>query len=336
MGHATRCIPIINALIKANFTPVIASDGNALEFLIKEFPKLQYFKLPSYQINYSKNSKLLKWHLLLQTPTIISAVLKEKKLIANLIEKESISGIISDNRFGVCSNKIPSVYITHQIEVLSGNISWVTSKIHQKIIQKFEACWVPDVASEFNLSGELSNFKSKNITIKRIGVLSRFTYKQFPKKYDILLLLSGIEAQRTLFEKKLLKELANFNGNVLLVRGVLNNSKLEVPSNFTVVNFLVAAELEKVILQSNLVIARSGYSTIMDLAVLNANVLFVPTPGQFEQEYLAKYINKKYKIPFLNQNEFKLEAINNFEELGKFKNYTTSIPLDIFDLFQSK
>jgi UDP-N-acetylglucosamine:LPS N-acetylglucosamine transferase len=99
---------------------------------------------------------------------------------------------------------------------------------------------------------------------------------------------------------------------------------------------LVAAELEKVILQSNLVIARSGYSTIMDLAVLNANVLFVPTPGQFEQEYLAKYINKKYKIPFLNQNEFKLEAINNLEESGKFKNYTTSIPLNIFDLFQSK
>jgi UDP-N-acetylglucosamine:LPS N-acetylglucosamine transferase len=96
---------------------------------------------------------------------------------------------------------------------------------------------------------------------------------------------------------------------------------------------LLAAELEKAILQSNLVIARSGYSTIMDLAVLNTNVLFVPTPKQFEQEYLAKYLLFKYKIPFFTQDDFKFKDIKNFEEKGKFKEYTTLFPLNLFDLF---
>jgi UDP-N-acetylglucosamine transferase subunit ALG13 len=271
--------------------------------------------------------------LLLKTPAIIAAVIKEKKMVSNLIEKESISGIISDNRFGVHSNKIPSVYITHQLNVFSGNTTWITSKIHQYLIKKFDVCWVPDVATKDNLSGKLSNLKSTKISIKHIGVLSRFNYKKISKKYDVLLLLSGVEPQRTSFENKLIKELSNFKGSVLLVRGILKASKIKTPSNFTVANYLLAAELEKAILQSNLVIARSGYSTIMDLAVLNTNVLFVPTPKQFEQEYLAKYLLFKYKIPFFTQDDFKFKDIKNFEEKGKFKEYTTLFPLNLFDLF---
>lgn len=274
--------------------------------------------------------------MLLQIPTIISAVLKEKKFIANLVVKESISGIISDNRFGVYSSKIPSVYITHQLNVLSGNSTWLTSKIHQKILKKFNEIWVPDVISKYSLSGELSNIQSKRIHIKRIGVLSRFNSKEIQKKQDVLLLLSGVEPQRTLFENMLVKEFSNFKGNVLLVRGVLNKTEIKVPSNFTVINYLLVTELEKAIQQSNLVIARSGYSTIMDLAVLNVNVLFVPTPKQYEQEYLAEHLNKKYKIPFLNQKDFKLESINNFNKKGKFKSFKTTLPLNLFNLFQGK
>ncbi|MDX1830124.1 MAG: glycosyltransferase [Lutibacter sp.] len=274
--------------------------------------------------------------MLLKTPAIISAVVKERKIVSDLIEKESISGIISDNRFGVYSNKIPSVYITHQLNVLSGNTTRITSKIHQYLIKKFDVCWVPDVATKYNLSGELSNIKPNKIKTKYIGILSRFKYKEIPKKHTILVLLSGVEPQRTLFENKLIKELSNFKGNVLLVRGILNESKIKTPSNFTVVNYLLANELEKAILQSTLVIARSGYSTIMDLAVLNANVLFVPTPKQFEQEYLAKHLFLEYKIPFFTQDDFKFEDIKNFEAKGKFKKYTESFPLDLFYLFQSK
>jgi len=336
LGHATRCIPIINALIETNFTPIIASDGIALEFLKKEFPKLKFYKLPGYAISYSKKSKWFKFHLLLKTPTLFSAVIKEHEIVQKIIEKEQILGIISDNRFGVYSKKVPSVYITHQLKVFSGSTTWLTSKIHQKIIQKFEVCWIPDVASKANLSGALSRIKFNKIPIKYLGVLSRFNKKDIQKKYGILVLLSGVEPQRTLFENKLIKELSNFKGNVLLVRGILKESKIKTASNFTVVNYLLAAELEKAILQSSLVIARSGYSTIMDLAVLNANAFFIPTPGLFEQEYLAKYLFEKYEIPFVKQDNFKLATIKNANKKCEFGIFSSKINLEIFSLFQRK
>ena len=57
LGHATRCIPIIKALQENDYIPIIASDGNALELLRKEFPYLQSLELPSYHIEYAKNGK---------------------------------------------------------------------------------------------------------------------------------------------------------------------------------------------------------------------------------------------------------------------------------------
>lgn len=228
------------------------------------------------------------------------------------------------------------MYITHQLKVLSGNTTWITSKIHQYLIKKFEVCWIPDVASNSNLSGELSHTKMPKIPIKYVGVLSRFNAKSSIKKHAILVVLSGVEPQRTMFENKILKELTNFKGKVVLVRGVLNNSRIKTPANFKVVNYLLAAELEKAIVQSSLVISRSGYSTIMDLAVVNANVLFVPTPGQFEQEYLAEYLFNNYNIPFVKQDKFKCSDIKNLKDTGKFGNYTTNFSLENFSLFESK
>jgi hypothetical protein len=50
LGHATRCIPIINALKAHQFEPIIASDGIALSLLKKEFPDITCLELPSYDI----------------------------------------------------------------------------------------------------------------------------------------------------------------------------------------------------------------------------------------------------------------------------------------------
>jgi predicted glycosyltransferase len=222
------------------------------------------------------------------------------------------------------------------MKVLSGNTTWLTTKIHEYIIKKFDECWVPDVASNYSLSGELSQKPSKKIKIRHIGILSRFKTQTSSKKHDILVLLSGVEPQRTLFENKILKELSNFKGNVVLVRGVMDNSEIKTPSNFKVINYLLGTELEKAIVASKLIIARSGYSTIMDLAVLKANVLFVPTPNQFEQEYLATYLFKKYKISYLKQHKIKLSDIKNLNATGKFENYATNLSLKYFSLFERK
>ena len=166
--------------------------------LQKEFPLLKSYTLPSYHIKYTKSSKYLKLKLLLSVPSIISAVKKEEKMVAEIVEKEQLSGIISDNRFGVYRADIPSVYITHQLNVLSGTTTFITSKIHQKIIKKFTECWVPDFNDEQNLSGNLGHLNNTKINIKYIGPLSRFKKQELALKYDLTVLLSGPEPQRTL------------------------------------------------------------------------------------------------------------------------------------------
>lgn len=70
-----------------------------------------------------------------------------------------------------------------------------------------------------------------------------------------------------------------------------------------------SAELEMAFNQSKLVLSRSGYTTIMDLAKLGKKAFFIPTPGQYEQEYLAKKLKKKGLVPYCKQDDFKIDRL---------------------------
>ena len=137
LGHATRCIPIINALLENGFNPILASDGSALALLRKEFPQLTSLELPSYNIEYAKKGENFKWKLIKNSPKTIGAILTEKAQIKKWVVEYDLQGIISDNRLGVYSKKVPSVFITHQLIVLSGKTTWISSKLHQFFIAKF-------------------------------------------------------------------------------------------------------------------------------------------------------------------------------------------------------
>jgi len=338
LGHATRCIPIINALIENNFEPIIASDGSSLELLKKEFPDLICLTLPSYKISYPKNPSNFKYKMLKDSPVIIKAIKKEKKSVQKIIRDYTISGIISDNRFGVRNKLIPSVFITHQLNVLSGSTSWLSSKLHQHFISKFNECWVPDMQQKPNLSGKLGHLENTKSKIRYIGPASRFEKKEVTIKYDLMVLLSGPEPQRKFLEEQLLAELKNYNGTVLFVKGVVEKEQNYVQKdNFTTYNFMQSVELESALNQSKLVLSRSGYTTIMDLAKLEKKAFFIPTPGQYEQEYLAKSLDKLGLVPFCNQKDFslkELERVDDYEGLNDTQNKTDFKAL--FDLFESK
>lgn len=310
LGHATRCIPIIRELIIHGYNPIIASDGNALELLRKEFPELICLELPSYQIEYTKEGHNLKWKLIENSPKMLKAIFDEKKLLDAWIFKYNLKGIISDNRFGIRSSKIPSVFITHQLHVLSGSTTRITSKIHQFVLKMYDECWVPDVNSTENLSGYLGHLEEKHKKVKYIGTLSRFVKNVLPCEIDLLAVLSGPEPQRTLLEDKLLIELQNYSGKVILVRGVVEeNQAISTVGNIEVYNYMTSKELENAMNSSKLIVARSGYSTIMDLCELEKKVFFIPTPGQYEQEYLAQKLQDEGRAPFSTQDKFTHEAL---------------------------
>ena len=331
LGHATRCIPIINQLLEQGFNPIIASDGETLELLKKEFPKLKHVELPSYKIQYASNGKFLKWKLLSLTPKILKATKSEYKIVQKLVESEDLCGIISDNRFGVRSDKVPSVIITHQLNVLSGITTFFTSKFHQNIINKFDECWIPD-DKVLNYSGKLSRTNSVKKQ-KHIGVLSRFKKEELAIKYDLLVMLSGVEPSRSQLEQKLLSELKNYKGTVLFVKGKMESQQTTViKENITFCNFLLTSELQTAMNQSKLVLARSGYSTIMDLAILNKKAFFIPTTGQYEQEYLATYLQELKVAPFATQEKFKIEMLQDAKNFSGFIKFQNQHQID-FSLF---
>ena len=310
IGHATRCIPIIKQLIDRGYTPIIASSSSALALLQQVFPKAMFVELPSYKVKYAKNPRLFTLKLLWQLPTFIKTVKAEKRIIDQLVEDKKIDAIISDNRFGVYHKNIPSIYITHQLRVKSGIMTYFTTIIHQKIIEKYTICWVPDVADLSNLSGDLShNVKTKKPPIY-VGILSPLLKETLPIKYDILFLLSGPEPQRRLLEEKISSQLHLLKKRVCIVQGVIEKkTKKSQKNKVTTYNYLLGKELNKVINQSQLVVARSGYSTIMDLVKLNKNAFYIPTPRQDEQLYLAEHLKNRNIARFVLQEDFSVKLL---------------------------
>jgi len=317
LGHATRCIPIVEALLENGFEPIIASDGVALHILQKEFPHLIFLELPSYQIEYAKNGAFFKWKLIKNSPKMMEAIYHERQLTKKWVKDYQLAGIISDNRLGIYSKKVPSVFITHQLNVLTGNTSWITSKLHQYIIKKYNECWVPDSAELPNLTGKLGHIKNPHFKINYIGPLSRLNKMELPKKYDLMVILSGPEPQRTMLEVHLKDELKRYVGDVIFIRGVVESEqKIAQVASITFYNFMTSKQLEQTFNESEMVLCRSGYTTVMDLAKLEKKAFFIPTPGQFEQEYLAKKYKKEGIVPYTKQDKF---VIENLYEIDLYK-----------------
>ena len=336
LGHATRCIPVIKALIQYDFQPILAGDGDSLQLLRQEFPELTYYDLPSTEVVYAEKGNHLKYKLLSQAPKLIRAVKLEKKRTQEIHKLEKLSGIISDNRFGVRSDDIPSVYITHQLQVLSGATTVLSSQYHRQIISKFKECWVPDFDSN-ELAGKLSKPGKGKFVLKYIGPLSRFTHHPQNKRWNIVAVLSGPEPQRGILEAKIKEELRSYSGKSLIIQGIVESKQSRrSDGNLTLVNFMLHQELGDVIEQGELILSRSGYSSVMDLYELGAKAYFIPTPGQFEQEYLAEHLKQKGYADFSKQGSFHIDKLMNTKNYEGFSHKKTSknnLDRSLFDVF---
>ncbi len=318
MGHATRCMPIINALIEKGVEPILASDGRALLLLQKEYPTLQTIELPAYNVTYQSRNMI--WNIAPQIPKILNAIRKEQKVIQQIIKTHQIDAIISDNRFGCYVKGIPSVFITHQVNI-KVPITFGQSIINyfnHRFIHQYDICWIPDVPNQPNLAGSLSEgaFLKNH---QYIGILSRMVYQELPKKYDIAVVLSGPEPQRTYLEQKILKQLQVLPYKAIVIKGKTDENEQQTNGNITTHSFMTAGELNTTLLQSKLIITRSGYSTLMDLIYLRQKAILIPTPGQTEQEYLAKHFYDTGIFYSISQSDFDLQtAVKKTEQFSGF------------------
>lgn len=323
LGHATRIIPLITNLLEKNCTVFIAAEGATKVLLQKEFPNLKFLPLQGYRIQYSHRSAWFAAKMVLQIPHIVIAIYREHQWLKEVARQYSIDVIISDNRFGLWHKSVKSVYITHQLLIKTGSKlgEVILQQCHYWFIKRYTVCWVPDFEDVNNFAGQLSHPTILPPKVRYVGGVSRMEKKYAGEPvFDLLVLLSGPEPQRSIFEKGLLFQLEGFSGNVLFVRGLPAEEEGTASpisrQNITIKNHLGAPELSLAMEQAAMILCRSGYTTIMDLLKLQKKAILVPTPGQTEQEYLGKYLMERKLFYTTVQQNFSLNntlmAVANF------------------------
>jgi uncharacterized protein (TIGR00661 family) len=311
LGHATRCIPLIRLFRRQGREVLIASGGKALTLLKEEFPELDFFELPAFDIHYEHQSMVL--NMMQQMPKLRRIIMRENRALKEILAQHEIDLIISDNRYGIHDNIVPSVFLGHQLAIqLPGSLKMLSafSKAwHNHMLKPFKQIWVPDFAANPNLSGKLSHGVKMDTPVYFIGPLSRFRYQEGIKQdLPLLVLLSGQEPRRTQFEQKIIGQLAQWKEETLLIRGLPDESELpESPyPNLQILNHLPSQEMEHTIARAKRIVCRSGYSSVMDFAAMHKKVLFVPTKGQTEQEYIAKNLDLVGHAMYVTEDKMNL------------------------------
>jgi uncharacterized protein (TIGR00661 family) len=311
LGHATRCIPIIRAFHELEIEVIIAAEGTLAILLKAEFPNIRIIPLKGYHIQYAKTSAGLFWKLLTQVPRIICTIRKEHIWLQHIIQEEKIDLVISDNRYGLYSDQIPCILITHQltIKVPIHLVEQLLQKLHYHFINRFFSCWIPDAAGEKNIAGVLSHPKIlPKIPVHYMGIISRMqSTLQSTFDYQYCFLLSGPEPQRTMIETQILSIVPQLSGSVILVRGLpATLHVLKAPNNLRVLNHVSTEKLAAILVASELIICRSGYTSVMELIGLHKKALLIPTPGQTEQKYLAEKLQSDQRFFMSKQNGLNL------------------------------
>lgn len=305
LGHASRCVPLVQRFLNEGHEVILGGDGDSLTLLRKHFPKLRYVYLAPLNLRYGKGQRQV-WAMMKAIPQLIVWAIKDHAMLAAVLREEKIDRVVSDNRFGLYNRGTECIYMTHQLHImLPQGWRWAESiaeRLHTRIYSRYNKVWVPDIEEEqTSLSGALGHLPKPSNKIEYIGALSRFSDTQnlvLPScrsrndldAFSVVAVLSGLEPQRTMLEREIIKRYAGKKDQVLVVQGLMSrpNTKMK-RGNITIVPYLADEELAAVMLGAKKIIARSGYSTLMDLKALNVldKAELIPTPGQLEQEYLA-------------------------------------------------
>ncbi|WP_315819549.1 glycosyltransferase [Paraflavitalea speifideaquila] len=334
LGHTTRCIPLIRQLMGLGCEVIIGCNSTQKEILFLEFQDhCRYIHLAGYGILYGKTRGATLARLMLQSLKILIRIKQENRWLRTFLLQEGVNAVISDNRFGLYATGLPSIFITHQLQIKTGlgqRADALVRRWNYRHINRFTTCWVPDEAGAPSLSGELSHPRiMPSLPVRYIGALSRMATCSVAGKGLLLIILSGPEPLRSIFEQVLLEQLKDYTGQVVMVRGLpLATALPTTPDHCKLLNHAPADMLQALICEAELVISRCGYTTVMDLFLMGKKSILVPTPGQAEQEYLAHHLLQQQWAYTLPQKGFQLDRA--LEEAGKFTYKIPDLPKDAY------
>ncbi len=282
LGHASRSLALARRLEAGGDRVSWASSGPAAEMLRWELPGVAVHDLPPYQVTY--RSKRMKWNVARQLLHWTWTIRAERRVTATLVRELGVDRIVSDSRFGCYHPDLPSIFLTHQLHPITHFAP--ASAAYSWQLRHFDEFWVPDDAGHDRLSGKLSAATGYE-KVTYIGPLSRLAPAPGVEPYDLLALLSGPEPMRTRLEELILRQLSDLPYSHRLVQG-LPSGRPSVPAGSALLPYADTPTLNGLLTAARCVIARPGYSTLMDLRALGKRAILVPTPGQTEQLYLAQ------------------------------------------------
>ncbi len=269
---------------------MIGADKGPLALLRNAFPELPHVRIPGVEVRYAKGHSQ-GWAMAKQFPAMLRSVREEHHLFLDLRRSLQLDAVISDQRFGIRADGLPSVIITHQVFPFTPIAQGLLRRFNLHQIRPFDRCWIPDDAQAPGLAGELSHGAMLPANARYIGPVSRMdpVHAIAPSTpYRVVCVISGPEPQRTLLEQELMEQLQRIDGDHLLVLGRPDPPLDEVVGNVRRLGHLGGDALTGALLQAELIVSRTGYTTLMDLERIGRNALVVPTPGQEEQEYLGE------------------------------------------------
>lgn len=309
----------------------ISFAGNEWQrrYIEKTFQGIQTLHLDGYNINYGKQGRVIP-SLITQVPGVLRTIRDEHQWLAALTAHHHFDGIISDNRYGLYHPAIPSVIITHQLQVQTGagnGADMLLRKLHYSLLNRFSACWIPDMPEGPNLGGELSHPSRLPGNTSYLGWLSQMHPQPLNAENYLLVLLSGVEPQRTILSRLLWRQVQDYEGKVVFIEGS-NEIEMpaDIPPHITCYNRLTKEQLEPLVAGAGVVICRSGYSSVMDMVAMGKKAILIPTPRQTEQEYLARHLEESGIFYTAPQKGFNLSAV-----LSKASHF----PFKKFDLRES-
>ena len=308
LGHASRSLPLIKKYREDGHEVLPASDGEALAMLRRELNDQLVLQLPGYGIQY--NSRFMPYNMLRHGPGMLRTMKTEHELTKAIVEKHNIDCIISDNRYGCYYPGVPSALITHQLQVFTGQ-ALLDVYIRRQIrnwFKNFTEVWIPDQPSPVNITGDVSGIDTSPIPKHYLGIISELQSQPNEGRFDAVAVLSGPEPQRTHFEQLILKQLASIEGNFAIVRGLPElDEPVKEEGNLVIYPFLSRTALSALLNETEVIIARSGYTTLMDLAKTGHKAILCPTPGQYEQIYLADRLDHLGQCVYVRQDHLDLE-----------------------------
>lgn len=340
LGHATRSLPLLRRLLRDSHEITVYGTGRSLLLLRSELgDSCSYIESTPYPSPYSDRIGFA-YRFLKTAPKIIGIIKEENAFIEKIVKERKIDRIISDSRFGSYSREVPSFIMFHQLRFIAPCrlffAEMITESFNKGLQDKFQKIIVPDYEEpENSLAGDLAHnlryFKRENI--EYVGILSDYEKLDVPQDIDYLFSISGPEPTRTALEKKLFSQIDLLKGKKIVVAlGKPGKYTEDISGNVSVYSFLEKKRRDEFMNRAKMVVSRSGYTTVLDLAEIDKKALFIPTPGQTEQLYLGKHLKKQGFFYSVKQSGLKIDrdVVKALEYKGFTPPWKTAESLDRF------